>query len=149
MIKRCFTFLLLLQSFILCDSFHNLFTRNFGVLTVSFLPSRSGFTGRFSSLLVERAHRQIKDTLSLCSVLLSQYLRDNLSRTRFVFGTILRGTSTESVPLCILCHIVDRIMVDGVSRDSRAPSVRQDIYASINQSLEILGSADSRRIIAR
>lgn len=90
-------------------------------------PSQSGFTGRFSSLLMERAHRQIKDTLSRCSVLLSQYLRDNPSRTRFVFGTILRGTSTEFVPLCILCHIVDRTTVDGVSRDLRAPSVRRKI----------------------
>lgn len=129
---------------LLGGSFHNLFIRcNFGVLAVLL----AWFYGRFSSLLMERARRQIKDTLSCCLVLLSQYLRDNPSRTRFVFGTILRGTSTESVPLYILCYIVDRTAVDGVSQGSRASSERQNIYG-INQSLEIL-HADLRRVIIR
>lgn len=94
--------------------FHNLFI-HFGVLTVLF--AFVWLSGCFSSLLVKQAHEQIKDTLSRCSALLSHHLRDNLSRTRFVFGTILRRTSVESVPLCILCHIVDRITVDSISRD--------------------------------
>jgi len=49
---------------------------------------------------------------------------DSSFRTRFAFGAILRGgESAESVALCILHHIVDRVAVNGLfTRGSSFPS---------------------------